>query len=84
MVIVCGGDGTVSWVLNKLSNYVIKLSDLIFGILPIGTGNDMCRSLGWKGESFQVKIDSFTEFINNWLSADILEYDIWQVTFKTF
>ena len=49
MVIVCGGDGTVSWVLNKLSKYVIKLADLVFGILPIGTGNDMCRSLGWKG-----------------------------------
>ena len=49
IVIVCGGDGTVSWVLNKLSNYVIKMSELIFGILPIGTGNDMCRSLGWKG-----------------------------------
>jgi hypothetical protein len=46
-LIVGGGDGTVSWVINDLVSNSIRISNLIFGILPIGTGNDMCRALGW-------------------------------------
>ena len=44
----------------------------------------MCRSLGWKGQSFQVQIDSIVDVINDWLEAAIKDYDIWKVTFKTF
>ena len=46
-VVACGGDGTMSWLVNKLFSHIPKLYLLIFGILPIGTGNDMSRSLGW-------------------------------------
>lgn len=41
LVIVAGGDGTVSTVAGKLAN-----SDVTMAILPLGTANDFARSLG--------------------------------------
>ncbi len=76
-VIICGGDGTISWVINDLSLRNIKMSSLIFGILPIGTGNDLCRSLGWESESFTITVDNFSAQINRWRSAQIEPNDIW-------
>ena len=44
-VIVCGGDGTVSEVIN-----VIIKTDVALGIIPLGIGNDFARNLGIKEE----------------------------------
>ncbi len=44
-VIVCGGDGTVSEVIN-----VIIKTSLTLGIIPLGIGNDLARNLGIKEE----------------------------------
>ena len=41
-IIVCGGDGTVS----EAAKAIMKTSDLRLGIVPCGTGNDLCRTLG--------------------------------------
>ena len=46
-MIICGGDGTVNWVLNDFAKNNIDMTKVVFGLLPIGTGNDLCRSLGW-------------------------------------
>ncbi|MCU0315640.1 MAG: diacylglycerol kinase family lipid kinase [Fimbriimonadaceae bacterium] len=40
-IYAAGGDGTVNEVLNGLD-----LSQATLGILPVGTGNDLCRHLG--------------------------------------
>lgn len=49
-VIVCGGDGTVLWVVEEIVKYGIDIENVVIGIVPIGTGNDFSRSTGWGGE----------------------------------
>ena len=51
-VIVCGGDGTVMWVVEEMINYKIDQNKCPIGILPFGTGNDFSRVLGWGGILF--------------------------------
>ena len=61
-----GGDGTVSWIINDLAGNSIRISNLIFGILPIGTGNDMCRSLGWSVDEFEMTREALIKRIKVW------------------
>lgn len=44
----------------------------------------MCRSLGWDGISFEVTELKLAQKINEWLTATVQNYDLWQVTLKTF
>jgi diacylglycerol kinase family enzyme len=37
----------VLWVVSEVLNYGINAEEIQFGIIPIGTGNDFSRSLGW-------------------------------------
>ena len=46
--IACGGDGTLSEVLNG----VVGVEDAEVGVIPSGTGNDFCRNFG-KDNSFE-------------------------------
>lgn len=58
-VIICGGDGTILWVVSSVINFGIDPNDVCFGVIPIGTGNDFSRSLGWGGSPISFSLDDF-------------------------
>ena len=47
-ILVCGGDGTVSWIISALERMMLPRNPPI-AILPLGTGNDLARMHGWGG-----------------------------------
>ena len=49
-IIVLGGDGTANEVINGMSNF----SKVRFGIIPVGSGNDLARGLGIRGNPLDI------------------------------
>nr|CAB3237538.1 diacylglycerol kinase delta [Phallusia mammillata] len=45
-ILICGGDGSVGWVLNELDKLNMQNKAQV-GVLPLGTGNDLAQVMGW-------------------------------------
>lgn len=76
-VLVAGGDGTVGWVLNTIEKLKIDPKPEI-GILPLGTGNDLSRVLGW-GESFSCEETNVDEVMTKVMKARMIFMDRWKI-----
>ncbi|XP_053552465.1 diacylglycerol kinase epsilon-like [Bombina bombina] len=79
-VLVCGGDGTVGWVLDAVDEMKIKGQEslsLQVGVLPLGTGNDLSNTLGWgAGYAGDVLVE---QILRDIMEADTIKLDRWKV-----
>ncbi|CAH1795394.1 unnamed protein product [Owenia fusiformis] len=75
-VLVAGGDGTVGWVLDTIDNLKLKPAPQVC-ILPLGTGNDLSRVLGW-GEGYTGDV-VIKHILNQMKQSRVTHLDRWKV-----
>lgn len=78
-VLICGGDGTVSWIISALEKMDLKRWPPI-GILPLGTGNDLARVHGW-GPGYNN--ESLLYILKQISEAYISMLDLWELDITT-
>ncbi|XP_033214132.1 diacylglycerol kinase epsilon [Belonocnema kinseyi] len=78
-ILVAGGDGTVAWLLNSIHKLRLEPIPSV-GILPLGTGNDLSRVLGW-GKEHESDLDP-GEILQRIQMASKVNLDRWNVTIK--
>lgn len=80
-ILVCGGDGTVGWVLNSLADvtHLMNCKSPGVGIIPIGTGNDLSRVLGW-GPGYEG--ERIEPLLGSCLLAPIVPFDRWDIIYQ--
>ena len=74
-VLVCGGDGTVSWIIGVLEKMNLTRWPPI-AILPLGTGNDLARVHGWGGG---YNNESLLNILRQISRAYVSMLDLWEL-----
>ncbi|XP_031554692.1 diacylglycerol kinase delta-like [Actinia tenebrosa] len=75
-ILVCGGDGSIGWVMKEVDN--MNLTNKVqIGVLPLGTGNDLSRVLGW-GTTF-TDDSAVPQFLQHLERAKALMLDRWSI-----
>ncbi|XP_071865436.1 diacylglycerol kinase theta isoform X2 [Bombus fervidus] len=82
-ILVCGGDGTIGWVLQCLDNVGqdSECSSPACAIVPLGTGNDLARVLCW-GSGYTGDEDPLN-LLRDVIDAEESLLDRWTVVFHT-
>ncbi|XP_077980143.1 diacylglycerol kinase epsilon-like [Glandiceps talaboti] len=75
-ILVCGGDGSIGWVLSAIDKMQLETPPNV-GILPLGTGNDLARVMGWgEGYAGEEEMEDWLDFI---CKAKITTLDRWTI-----
>lgn len=79
-VLACGGDGTVGWLLTEIDKLFTDDSPRPpVAVLPLGTGNDMSRTLRWGGSHGAKKLAPFLASVDE---GSHIHLDRWRISFS--
>jgi hypothetical protein len=80
-IIIGGGDGSISSFIECLGPKINSSDKCVFGVIPLGTGNDLSRALNFGGCINVKEIQSnFSHFISDYINSDIINLDIWYLS----